>query len=662
MQLQETSQEIWEKKYCLKDNKGDKVDQDIDDTFKRVAWKLSETEQDQEYWYERFLESLRSGATPGGRIISNAGTGEYKPETSLINCTVSSDIKDSMDGILESVKQAGITLKSGAGIGYSFSFLRPKGSFVNGAGAETSGPISFMTIFDSMCSTVSSAGGRRGAQMSTFDVWHPDIEEFIETKQQNGMLRKFNLSVLVTEQFMEAVKNNDQYPLVFPLLPKEEQEQEETMWMDLPWKVDYCKEHGYTLSEDESQILMKVYRWINAKDLWNKIMQSTYDYAEPGIIFVDRINQENNNWFCEGIRATNPCGEVPLPENGSCLLGSINIANFVKEPFTPNAHIDWESYRETIRIFTRMLDNVVEFNGLPVQEQREELERKRRHGMGIMGLGSAFSLLGIEYGSQQSLELTDQIMEALAVTGIEEGIELAKEKGPAPIFEEDPKNIVKWCESQYLQRVWDKKPELKQQALEHGCRFTHHTAVAPTGTIALSINNNVSNGIEPTFSHKYTRNLVEEGRKTKRAVDVYSYEMLLWYHLTGEEEVPEWFSTTDNVEIFDHVNVQARVQKWVDASVSKTVNVPTETSFEDFKDIYLYGYEQGLKGLTTFRFNPEVFQGVLVKDEDLENTEYVFVTDQGERFVAKGNQTIQYDGEEHTAANLYESIKENTYG
>ncbi len=662
MQLQETSHEIWEKKYCLKDNQGNKVDQDIDDTFKRVAWKLSENEQDREYWYERFLESLRNGATPGGRILANAGAGEYKTETSLINCTVSNDIKDSMEGILESVKRAGITLKSGAGIGYCFSFLRPKGSFVNGAGAETSGPISFMTIFDSMCSTVSSAGGRRGAEMATFDVWHPDIEEFVEVKQQNGMLRKFNLSVLATEQFMEAVKNDETYPLVFPLLPKEDEEQEETMWMDLPWKADYCKEHGYTLSEDESQILMKVYQWINAKDLWNKIMQSTYDYAEPGIILVDRVNQENNNWFCEGIRSTNPCGEVPLPENGSCLLGSVNVANFVKEPFTPNAYIDWESYEEAVRVFTRMLDNVVEFNGLPVQEQREEIERKRRHGMGIMGLGSAFSLLGIEYGSEKSLELTDQLMEALAVTGIEEGIELAKEKGPAPIFEEDPENIVKWCESQYLQRVWDKKPELKQQALKHGCRFTHHTSVAPTGTIALSVNNNVSNGIEPTFSHKYTRNVVEEGRKTKRAVDVYSHEMLLWHHLTGEKEVPEWFSTTDNVEIFDHVNVQAKVQKWVDASVSKTVNVPTETSFEDFKDIYLYGYEQGLKGLTTFRFNPEVFQGVLVKDEDLENTEYVFVTDQGERFVAKGNQTIYYDGEEHTAANLYESIKENTYG
>jgi len=337
----------------------------------------------------------------------------------------------------------------------------------------------------------------------------------------------------------------------------------------------------------------------------------------------------------------------------------------VKNPFTKEASFDWETYREVVRVFTRMLDNVVELNGLPLEGQRREIKYKRRHGMGFLGLGSALSLLGDTYGSPSSVEFTEKLMREMAVEGIVEGVNLAKEKGSAPIFEdftEGKSNKELWCDGNYMQRIWGVVPDVKDEAMKYGCRFTHHTSIAPTGTISLSLNNNASNGIEPSFSHHYIRNVVTEGKKSKAPVDVFSYEMLLYKEITGNDEVPEAFSTSENVDINSHVDIQAAAQKWCDSSISKTINVPTDTEFERFKDIYMYAYEQGLKGATTFRFNPEAFQGVLVTEDNLKNTQYKFVTDSGQEVVLAGNESVMYDGEEHTAANLYDALKEGYYG
>lgn len=667
--LQQTSYEIWEKKYQLKDEHGNPVDKTVEDTYERVANALASVEKEelQSKWKEKFKWALKNGATPAGRIMSNAGATKYKPATSLINCTVSQIVEDRMHGILDSVMQAGLTLKAGCGIGYEFSTLRPRGAFVSGAGASTSGPMTFMDIFDAMCFTVSSAGGRRGAQMGTFAVWHPDVEDFIKAKRENGRLRQFNLSLLIDDEFMEAVKTGSDYSLVFPI----KQEfldrglvKGDIVKKDRFWEKSYCLQEGYVIDEDD-KIICEEFRKVNARDLWDTIMKSTYDFSEPGFLLIDQINKYNNNWFCEEIRATNPCGEQPLPPEGSCLLGSINVANFVRNPFTPEVKFDWDTYKEVVRVFTRMLDNVVEINGLPLEGQRKEIMTKRRHGMGILGVGSALSLLAYTYGSKESIAFVSDLMEVMATEGFEVGIELAIEKGPAPIFEGYTNGISNkqlWVDGNYMKRIWKVRPELRDFALSVGCRFTHHTSIAPTGTISLSLNNNASNGIEPTFAHKYTRNVIVEGKKSKQAVDVYSYELLLYKEITGIDDVPEFFSTTDSVTTYAHVDIQAAAQYWCDSSISKTINVPSDIPFDEFKDIYLYAYDNGLKGCTSFRFNPSAFQGVLVKEEDLEATTYVFKLADGSELVAKGNDVIEYEGESHSASNLYDAIKEGYYG
>lgn len=663
LELQHTSQEIWEAKYQLKDEHQQPVDQNIADTNLRVARALAKSEPEYE---DKFLWAINKGATPAGRIMSNAGAEEYKPATSLINCTVSQIVKDSMRGILETNTQAGVTLASGAGIGYEFSTLRPKGAYVTGAGAFTSGPLSFMDIFDSMCFTVSSAGGRRGAQMATFAVWHPDVKEFIAAKRQDGRLRQFNLSLLVDDEFFEAVKEDKEYHLVFPVRQQDLDmgiSTREHILKDRFWNKDYCAQMDYII-DDNDKILCEIFETVQAKDLFDIIMKSTYDYAEPGFLLIDRINEYNNNYFCEEIRATNPCGEQPLPPEGSCLLGSINVAKFVKNPFTPEAYFDFEEYKEVIKIFTRMLDNVVEINGLPLEGQRREIENKRRHGMGFLGLGSALSLLSDQYGSESSIAFTEEITKVLAVEGYKEGIKLAQEKGPAPIFLGETDGVCNkklWVESKFMERIWGEIPEYRELALQFGCRFTHHVSIAPTGTISLSLNNNASNGIEPSFAHHYIRNVIVPGKSSKVSVDVYSYEMLLYKHLTGNDEIPEAFSTSDNVSTKAHVDIQAAAQKWCDSSISKTINIPADLPFEEFKDVYMYAYDEGLKGCTTFRFNPDAFQGVLVTEGNLKNTKYRFTTDD-ETIELAGDEKIIYDGEEHTAANLYDALKEGYYG
>jgi len=1049
--FQEASLDIWDKKYRLSAKDGTPVDKTMDDTYKRVARALADVESEsvRDQWYERFVWALRRGAIPAGRVTSNAGALEHKPATSTINCTVSGTIGDSMDDILNKVHEAGLTLKAGCGIGYEFSTLRPRGAYVSGAGAYTSGPLSFMDIYDKMCFTVSSAGGRRGAQMGTFDVGHPDAMEFIRAKRENGRLRQFNLSLLVTDEFMKAVREDKEWQLAFPLLTKEYDPAEHKLddkskfiWREWPSTEKY-------VSREDGLVCCKIYKTLPARRMWDVIMTSTYDFAEPGFILIDKVNEMNNNWWCENIRATNPCvtadtwvqtgegprqvaeligrqfaarvdgvdhvsapegffrtgvkpllnlrtaeghslrltsdhrvrrvstltrfrlatewcaagdlvpgdkvlvqdhrratswagnhgnhegylmgllvgdgtvseertelsvwarravgnsdvgvggphsvmaaaldaarrisddfagwhsvgnrgefrlrvpaiaalarelglregrntvtpaierassefyrgflrglfdadgsvqgtqakgvsvrlaqsdlttleavqrmllrlgiassiyhrpsqheliitganvasfaeaidfadtvkrgrlhnllgsykrtlnreryvatvesvkpdgvedvydvqipginefdanglhahncGEQPLPPYGSCLLGSVNLTRFVKNAFTDFAEFDWNEYREVVKVFTRMLDNVVEINGLPLAQQRGEIMRKRRHGMGFLGLGSTITCLGMKYGSEDSIKFTEDVSREMAVAGWEAALDLAKEKGPAPIMKEEftvtaemlrkrpemakdgwkvgdliPGRILHARYSRYMQRVAETAPWLVDQLANVGARFTHHSSIAPTGTISLSLANNASNGIEPSFAHHYFRNVIRPGKKSKEKVDVFSFELLAYRELINPrampnstspaEQLPAYFTTADDITPKEHVDIQAAAQKWVDSSISKTANVPTDYKYESFKDIYLYAHEKDLKGCTTFRFNPEAFQGVLVKEDDLKNTTYVFTLEDGSEVSVKGDEEIEYDGEKHSAANLYDALKEGYYG
>jgi ribonucleoside-diphosphate reductase alpha chain len=966
----------------------------------------------------------------------------------------------------------GLAVIHNCGIGYEFSTLRPRGAYVSGAGAYTSGPLSFMDIYDKMCFTVSSAGGRRGAQMGTFDVGHPDVLEFIRAKRENGRLRQFNLSLLVTDGFIQAVRNDADWKLAFPVRRKEHESEnfdldDSTKFLWREWPIH----KGYVVN-DEGLVACKIYKTLPARRIWDMIMTSTYDFAEPGFILIDRVNEMNNNWWCENIRATNPCvtadtrlatqygvvrigdlydsrvdmqvtvdsralgesergvtvrpavpvfmtaasadvyrvetkdgyeikatewhdfytargkiklkdlqlgdelliqsgkgqfggcgdgelglllglltgdghftsrgkgqqaavvdlwgqdrdlaativasinalivghalkrreyrvsavaipernllqirsvllarvleqygftaktklqvpeivwrgneacvkaylralfqtdgtvntsgkdltscsvrlasshpsllkdvqillanfgvfcrvkkrrdagrrllpdgnggrreyackadyeliidgesreyfmaeigfltaaknakyrewvqgkalqksqrftsqiseisyvgreavfdttqedgntvifnglvtgqcGEQALPPYGSCLLGSINLTRFVRHPFSEFSEFDWSEFREVVKVFTRLLDNVVEINGLPLEEQRAEIIRKRRHGMGYLGLGSTITLLGMKYGSPDSIKFTEDVSREMAVAGWEAALELSREKGPAPIMNDEftvtkemlrkrpemtrdgwkagakiPGRLLHAKYSRYMQRIAEVAPHLVHELAEVGARFTHHTSIAPTGTISLSLANNASNGIEPSFAHHYFRNVIRDGKKSKEKIDVYSFELLAYRELVNlnaqprseepSEKLPDYFIAADDVAPNAHVDIQAAAQKWVDSSISKTANVPTDFPYEKFKDIYMYAYEQGLKGCTTFRFNPEAFQGVLVKEQDLKNTVYKFTLEDGTVVEARGDEEIDYDGEMHTAANLFDSLKEGYFG
>ncbi len=636
--LQPASLDIWDSKYRLKTKKGDILDQEVHDTYARVARTLAEVEPEaiRSKWYESFLWALSHGAVPAGRIVSNAGAQEHKPATSTINCTVSGTVGDSMNSILEMAHEAGLTLKAGCGIGYEFSTLRPRGAYVAGAGAYTSGPLSFMDIYDKVCFTVSSAGGRRGAQMGTFDVGHPDVKEFITAKREDGRLRQFNLSLMITDEFMQAVEAGRDWVLAFPLDPSEAEEDSfdlndtgGVVWREWPTTRGYISDH-------EGRVACKVYGTLPAHELFDLIMRSTYEFAEPGFILIDRVNEMNNNWYVENIRATNPCGEL------------------------------------------------------------SEILRKRRHGMGFLGLGSTLAMLRIRYGSEQSTEFTERVARELALTGWRAGLELSREKGPAPIMDEEfevtpqmlrqrpemaedgikagdklPGRVLMARYSRYMQRVAGEDPELVEAIAAEGARFTHHSSIAPTGTISLSLGNNASNGVEPSFAHHYFRNVIREGRKTKEKVPVYSYELLAYRERInpdanpegeGGQALPDYFVTADDVSPAEHVAIQSAAQKWVDSSISKTANVPSDYPYERFKDIYVKAWKSGLKGCTTFRFNPAAFQGVLVKEKDLKSTFYVFQLEDGTEVRFAGDEEVEYDGQVHTAANLFDALKEGYYG
>jgi len=704
LQLQPASLDIWDKKYRLKDKQGNNQEASVNETFIRIAKALAATEsKDQEKWQAKFLWAMKSGAYPAGRIISNAGAEKFKPATSTINCTVSATIEDSMTDILHQVHQAGLTLKAGCGIGYEFSTLRPRGAYVAGAGAHTSGPLSFMDIYDKMCFTVSSAGGRRGAQMGVFDVSHPDVKDFILAKREDGRLRQFNLSLLISNDFINAVKSNTDWPLNFPLTQKEclddnidLSDSSSILFKENHYHADFINSHDYILNA-QGKIACKIYQHIPARRLWDMIMTNTFDYAEPGFLLIDHANDMNNNWFCEQLRASNPCGEQILPPHGACLLGSINLVKFVQQPFSANAQFDWEKFKEVTRVFTRMLDNVVEINGLPLAEQRLEIESKRRHGMGYLGLGSALTLLRLPYNSPEAIAFTEEVTKVLAIIGWQEALNLAKEKGSAPILKQTfivdqamlnkrPEMIADGIKvgdnikgavlhakySRYMQRIAQEQPELVAKLAKVGARFTHHTSIAPTGTLALSLGNNVSNGIEPSFAHEYHRNIIRAGKKSKESVAVSSYELLAYrdevnanaeaYATEGNNQLPNYFVVSDAISPEAHVDIQAAAQYWVDSSISKTINIPSDFAYEKFKNIYLYAFDKGLKGCTTFRFNPAVHQGVLVKETDLEKVDYEFTLADGTTVTAKGNEELYYDGEIHNAANLHDALKEGYYG
>ncbi|ACL73748.1 LAGLIDADG family homing endonuclease [Thioalkalivibrio sulfidiphilus] len=1072
--LQPAARDVWDRKYRLRDATGRPLEDTPAETLARVARALADVEATpalREHWRERFLWALNHGALPAGRILANAGARDHKRGTSTINCTVSGTIHDTLDEILGKLREAGLTLQSGAGIGYEFSTLRPKGAWVAGAGARSSGPLSFMDVYDQMCRTIASAGDRRGAQMATFHIGHPDVLEFIEAKREPGRLRQFNLSLLVPDAFMAALDAGADWPLAFPLSPAEQartgadlQDPKQVVWRHWP------ETEGY-ITDGHGRVACRVQQWIPAAALWEQVMRATYDHAEPGVIFIDRVNAENNNGFCESIRAANPCvtadtwvqtdqgprqvrtlvdrafnarldgndhpsgsegffftgvrpvvivrtgeghalrltedhrvrrvirftrhtqetdwcsagelhpgdliqlndhranaqwhgnftasqgyllgllvgdgtlksdaavlsvwagsskaddagdgtissgvkaimrkaeqavrgqkhrsdfagwskvagrgeyrlkcvalrdlafevgmrpgnkpitpaiecgssefcrsflrgfydadgsvqgsqikgvsvrlaqsdiarleavqrmllrlgiasklyrnrrierecylpdgkggekayttraqheliisgenilrfaefvgfgdtdkqaslerliqayrrrpnrerfvarvasvtvdgeepvydvripginafdangfhthncGEQMLPPYGACLLGSVDLTRFVQHPFTGKLRFDWDTYREVVAVFTRMLDNVVEIHGLPLAQQAEALERTRRHGMGFLGLGSALAMMGIRYDSPEAAAFTERAARELALTGWRTGLELAREKGPAPLMYERftvtehllarypalaedgirvgdvlPGRVLHARYSPYMRRIAGLDPALVAALAEEGARFTHHSAIAPTGTIALSFGNNVSNGIEPSFAHTYLRNILGRDGATRDTVPVTAYELLAWRALVdpdadpeakqGPHRLPEAFVTAGDIAPRAHLAIQAAAQPWIDAAISKTINVPTDCPFEDFRDLYREAHALGLKGCTTYRLNPAAFQGVLLRPEDLAHSRYRFILRDGRCLSLAGDRWVRYGEHRELAANLYGQLRE----
>jgi len=677
---QDICYEIWggdKGKYRLRDSKGNPIDQTPEDTCARVAKALSDVEPcDKDKWYKAFLSILGTKFAGGGRIMANAGAGGYKKETSLINCVVLRQIADSMIGIMTVATEAALTLKAGCGVGYDFSTIRPKGAYVFGAGAETSGVMSFIDIFNAVCKTVMSGGGRRGAQMGCLDIQHPDIEEFILSKRQDGAFSFFNFSVLITDAFMQAVQDDADWDLWF-------WEKTDKTWQDIGYvqiiaKNDIPYNHPdseyFSFAEDHVDCVYSgrspslvfkrvIFKTIKAKELFELITKSTYNYNDPGFILIDKMNSENNLGFMEFIRATNPCGEQPLPPMSNCLLGSMILCAYVRNPFTPEAWFDWLAFAKDVRIAARLLDNVIDINNLPLPELEENLIYQRRHGMGFTGLGSALNLLGIKYNSDVGRNFAEKISRTMAQQNLLESIEIAKQKGPAPFATKD--NLSYFIKSEYNQRLLDtfeNKQYIIDQIMENGVRWSHATSLAPTGTLSLTWGNNCSNGLEPVFTNSYLRNVRLSGKKTKTQMEVYDYAYYEWRQLFGNDPLPKYWVTADDLKIEDHLNMQAVIQKYIDSATSKTINVPTDCSYEEFKNVYFDGWKKGLKGVTTYRFNPKVTAGVLVRKEDMANTSYTFILEDGKEVVVRGDEEVEYDGEVHNAANLFEALKEGIYG
>ena len=546
------AEQIWDMKYRFKSAEGVPHDATVEDSWKRVAEALAETETQPAKWAPVFYNALKDFKfLPAGRILAGAGTGR---SVTLFNCFVMGTIPDSMGGIFDSLKEAALTMQQGGGIGYDFSTIRPKGSDVKGVAADASGPLSFMDVWDSMCRTIMSAGSRRGAMMAVLRCDHPDIEDFIEAKQDPARLRMFNLSVLITDAFMDAVKADAGWDMIFD---------------------------------------GQVYKTVQARVLWDRITRSTYEFAEPGVIFIDRINQLNNLSYCETIAATNPCGEQPLPPYGACLLGSINLAKLVTDPFEDGAALDESALGDLVGVAVRMMDNVVDASRFPLEEQRAEAMAKRRIGLGITGLADALLMVGLRYGAEEAAEKTEHWLSRIAHAAYMASADLAAEKGPFPLFDRDA-----YLASGSLRNMDD---EVKAAIAEKGIRNALLTSIAPTGTISLYAGN-VSSGIEPVFAYSYTRKVLQkDGSRTEE--EVVDYAVRLWREKYGDAPLPDHFVDAQSLKPLEHVRMQAAAQNWIDSSISKTINCPEDISFAEFKEVYSQAWEQGCKGCTTYRPN-----------------------------------------------------------
>ncbi|MFD1508197.1 adenosylcobalamin-dependent ribonucleoside-diphosphate reductase [Lacimonas salitolerans] len=562
------AEQIWDMKYRFKEADGAPIDRSVEDTWRRIARSLAQVEAQPDVWEDKFFHALEDFKyLPAGRITAGAGT---ERSVTLFNCFVMGTVPDSMGGIFDMLKEAALTMQQGGGIGYDFSTIRPRGAAVHGVAADASGPLSFMDVWDAMCRTIMSAGSRRGAMMATMRCDHPDIEDFITAKSDAARLRMFNLSVLVTDDFMEAVK------------------------ADGPWELKFGD---------------KVYHTLEARDLWNKIMRATYDYAEPGVIFIDRINQANNLSYCETIAATNPCGEQPLPPYGACLLGSINMARLVDRPFEDGADLDPAALDDLVATAVRMMDNVVDASNFPLDAQRAEAQAKRRIGLGVTGLADALLMVGLRYGSDAAAAQTADWLKRIARAAYLASVDLAKEKGPFPLFDAE-----QYLASGTMQQMDD---DVRAAIAEHGIRNALLTSIAPTGTISLYAGN-VSSGIEPVFAYSYTRKVLQkDGSRTEE--EVVDYAVQMWRDKFGDRDLPDYFVNAQTLAPLAHVKMQAAAQKWVDSSISKTINCPEDIGFDDFKDVYLQAYETGCKGCTTYRPN-DVTGSVLSVSESSEKT------------------------------------------
>ncbi|HEV3494563.1 MAG TPA: adenosylcobalamin-dependent ribonucleoside-diphosphate reductase [Reyranella sp.] len=551
MEWAPVSQRIWDMKYRFRDASGD-ADADLDATWWRVARALAAPERDPELWAGRFHEALAGFKfLPAGRVIAGAGTGR---SVTLFNCFVMGTISDDMSGIFENLREAALTMQQGGGIGHDFSTLRPQGAPVMGVGADASGPLSFMDVWDAMCRTIMSAGSRRGAMMATLRCDHPDIEAFVDAKRDPRRLRMFNVSVLVTDAFMKAVADDADWDLVF---------------------------EG------------KVYRTIKAGALWERIMRATYDYAEPGVIFIDRVNRRNNLHYCETIQATNPCGEQPLPPYGACLLGSINLAALVKDPFTPQASLDMAALERLVPLAVRMLDNVVDVSRFPLPQQEKEAKAKRRIGLGVTGLADALIFCGVRYGSPEAVRLTGEWLGAVQRLSYLASADIAAEKGSFPLYDR-----ARYLAGETIRGL----PEDVRTAIgRYGIRNALLNSIAPTGTISL-LADNVSSGIEPVFAFSYVRHVLQpDGAKREESVEDHAFR--LWRAVKGNEPPSEAFVDAQTLTPADHLAMQAAAQQFVDSSISKTINLPRDISFEAFKGVYEEAYARDCKGCTTYRPN-----------------------------------------------------------
>ncbi len=580
------SHHIWETKYRYA-GRGH-AERAIADTWRRIAHALAAVEpKNAAAWEKKFLAILQDFKfLPGGRILAGAGTSR---NVTLFNCFVMGTIEDSIPGIFRALQEGALTMQKGGGIGVDFSTLRPRGTPAKAAGNVASGAVSFMHIWDAMCGTILSTGARRGAMMATLRCDHPDIEEFVTAKQRSGQLRRFNLSVQVTDAFVAAVRADNVWPLVFPA-------------------AAFGRDGDTVLREwpgEDKPLPCRVTRHISARQLWDRILRATYDYAEPGVLFIDRINHLNNLWYRERITATNPCGEIPLPPYGACDLGSLNLTRFVISPFTPEGRIDFEGIEQTTRVAVRFLDNVIDTSRFPLPRQAENAQGSRRIGLGITGLADAMVMLGLSYGSAESLAVAANIMRSISHSAYRASVTLAKEKGSFPYFERD-----RYLDGPFIRSL----PEDIQSGIAAtGIRNSHLLAIAPTGTISL-LAGNVSSGLEPIFAASYARNvLAEDG--TPKAFTLTDYALALWRRITDSATgTPNGFVTAGELPVSAHLQMQATLQPFVDNSISKTINVPRNTPFEDFKPIYDLAYDMGLKGCTTFRANPVT--GAVLSEKD----------------------------------------------